>query len=261
MRLSENIKLLGCDSIRMTKIAEFITSFCLGRLITQNDIDSLSLCEKLIFTAVLVKKRYRNVHKFDFSLESVRAFMTKCCERVNQEHYKHILRGLIKTLKKNYLDRFPWLKASDFSVYEQFFHDTNHDLDEARARKYTKNFSVLFASHKRDELVKLCKSSADFMRYFNEYLSDQLLFGNLKVGVKSEAFDNILHKVPKLIAHWQNLLYEKKHKQAHWAIAEFIVGFLNNKYVKLPWTTYEVKQAVQLVKRLFDVDKKMSIQL
>lgn len=257
-RLSKRIKLLECNSVQLRRLGVFTMNFCLGRDITQSDIDALTICEKLIFMAVVVKKKYYRSQEFDFSLESVSIFKTRRTVRISQEHYKQILRGLLKALKRDYLYRFPWERGPDFSVYDEYFLHADHGLNEACAREYSQDIPGLFATNKRAELISLCKSSPEFMDCLIDYLDDSLVFGTRRVGVQSDAFDNITRKVPQLVQNWQGTLLQNKEQAPHCLLAQFLLGFMQNRYVKLPWTIHEVSQAVKVVKYLFDLDSRLS---
>ena len=251
---------LNINSHRMKYLQEFLQKFLMEEKITQQDIDSLNVAEKLVFMSFLVKKKYFDVDCFEFTPESILFFQDRMTSKRNEQEYKIILKKAFKTMIQAFNQEKGFYDSSKRHFYEEYFGDfaktqsipledlelENLFNEKGKAKKKKRKSKKNYA--------QILKTSPIFLKRLSEYLDNKFSVGPKVTGSKHDAIREIKKKVPDLVNKWKTRMLMEEDNPPHIQMAEFFGKFFTNKKVKLPWSIHEISRAVKSVKHLLQIN-------
>lgn len=257
---------LGTPGIR--NLENFMLKFFCKEKIGEADIESLSMTERLVFMAVLVKKRYHDVDDFDFTPETIQYFKMRSTVKRKEQQYKIILKKCFKALINQFGSRmsarFKTKIIARVDAKEKFYNYYFGALVESSDLTMKDIYLETIFNETKDKRGKnrqskkkvanlLCESP-EFNSLLGDYLNDKCLEEGKRTGVQLKALTEISSKVPLIISNWKKSLHGQSAASAEGRVADFLVDFFANKRIKLPWTTKEVEHAVESVKQLLKIN-------
>ena len=251
---------LNVRSHRMKTIQDFLQNFLMGQKISQRDVDSLNISEKLIFMAFLVKKKFFDVDCFEFTPESITFFQNRMTSKRNEQEYKIVLKKAFKTMINAFNQDKGFYDNSKRHFYQEYFGDFAKvqaiPLEDLELENL---FNEKGKAHKKKRKSKknyaqILKTSPAFLKTLSEYLDNKFTIGHKITGSKNDAIREIKKKVPDLVNKWKTRILLEEDNLPHIQMSEFFGKFFINKKVKLPWSVHEISRAVKSVKNLLQIN-------
>lgn len=263
-KLIKHLKRLELGKLRVTGLEGFMLKFFGNDPISQADVDTLGPVDKLVFMAVLVKKRYPDADDFDFRPETIGYFRMKSTVKRKEQQYKFVLKKCFKALIRKFDSGQTTNRQAKKKLKTEFYRHYFGELvehselslaDICLENIFNEQKSRLGSQKKSKKTVaRLLRANPKFVRELTDFLDGKCVWQGRPRGVKLEAISEISRKMKLLVSRWKQSLLGPTDQPTDARVADFLIGFFANKRIKLPWSIRENEQAIESVKELLQLD-------
>ena len=259
----------------LEKTKDLIIKLLLRERISQQDLDCLSPTEKQIIGFFLTKKKMLRSDEVIFSEEYFDFLKYSFSTKKNEENLKFAVIQTMKHLCQQYRSREKNLlihKAHSklspkilcqLGFYNHYFGDQARKMDLPLTVFFHPQVKAgsgyLFAKKElsmqnrtiNHSLIRNLKTSPEFMKDFTEFIVDKFKgYSGELTGIGQVTRQNIILKTNQKVMQWERSI--TNHGQDE-GIRRIKKDLLRNPKCKLPWSMYEIGQAVEFTKDQFGI--------
>ena len=260
-KLETLLKSLNFKDLRIKYLDEFIIKFLINGAMDNEDIESLTKTEKVLFLAFLVKKRYHHIDSFSFSPENLMFYGRKKTMKRNEQEYKIILKKAFNSMINSHNQENNIFNNSKTHFYKKYFgefaEEHNLSIDDLQLENlFNEKKTTFFKKRKsKKNYAQILRTSTNFLSKLSEYLNNRFSVGSKINGSGIDAMKEIEKKVPNLINKWKvTLLMYEEDSSNEQKFTNFFLNLFANRKIKLPWSLNEVERAVVSVKTLLQIN-------
>lgn len=242
-------------SSNLPGLRNLLSKFLKCEPLTKKDI-TISELEIILFIFFLVKKRYMNVQKMEWSVEGLNKMKFKTRKRRNEQNYKMILKRFFKLAIRKFNMQYGVKETEEDQFYEYYFGEFIEKPSRLKfqiifnetSQRYTENSNP---RQNKKFYAETLQRSHEFMDLLDKFLKDEFEDDFGVTGVGQIFLELMESKTNFLVEKWARVF--KGSGNIEMKLIDFLRAGLRNTKLKLPWGMGEVRGAVEKVRELFEM--------